>query len=554
MSVSSSVVAFDEAKVDAIFHELDRGHLPGVAVGVALKGRPLYRKGFGLANQELPVVLSPSMRMRIGSVTKQFAALAYLLLCEEGRAGIDDPIGKYFPEFHSITHQVTARQLMGHTSGLRDVTDLKFRFAGLEAPAVSSADLLTLYRTLDDVDAAPGNSWMYNNGGYLILSAIIERITGQPLEAVLKERIFAPVGMHDTVLRRSDTDFLPRSATPHTLVRAGVFEKRYWGVDFSGAGAMVSTVDDLLRWLAHMDAPTVGNRKTWTMMKAPMKLANGSFTGYGLGLIIGSYRGADTIHHGGGWIGGNAQVLKVPPVGLDVVVIANRSDVFAPVFVNRILDACLPDLDPVEDTFSGPANSDAFSVLRIPRSASVPASVEQFATGAFRSPATGHVVQLFEKDGRQIVSIDGHDLPYLRATDGTLRPVPIWSFIKRSVTIVGAPTRPESLLLTDFGTRDELFPLPPVAGVKPGAIAGRYRSATTATEAQIRVQEGQAHLETTGRWGSMTYVLECLGESIWRLNSDQSIFLDAVLCFDAEATSFRLSSYVTRSLPFDRVS
>src|SRR5437762_7756253 len=91
-------VAFDERKIDAIFAELNQCHLPGAAVGIAIGGKPVYRKGFGLARMELPVVLSPAIRMRIGSTTKHFAAFAYLLLCEEGKAGIDDPLGKYFPE------------------------------------------------------------------------------------------------------------------------------------------------------------------------------------------------------------------------------------------------------------------------------------------------------------------------------------------------------------------------------------------------------------------------------------------------------------------------
>jgi D-aminopeptidase len=106
----------DEKRIDAIFAVVDQCHLPGAAVGIAIDGKPVYRKGFGLANMELPFVLSPSVRMRIYSTTKHFACLAYMLLCEEGRAGIDDPIGKYLPELHPVSRNATMRQLMGHTS------------------------------------------------------------------------------------------------------------------------------------------------------------------------------------------------------------------------------------------------------------------------------------------------------------------------------------------------------------------------------------------------------------------------------------------------------
>ena len=217
-SVHKPVVELNEQKIDAIFADIDQCHLPGAAIGIAVNGRPVYRKGFGLASMDLPLVLTPGIRLRIGSTSKHFTCCAYLLLCEEGRAGMDDPVGKYLPELHPVTQKVTMRQLMASTSGLRDVDDIFLQFNdsygwdGGAARSVRSADLLALYRSIDDVNAAPGTAWIYNNGGWLILSTVVERITGQSLEQVLWERIFEPVGMHNTLLRRVDTDFLPNTA------------------------------------------------------------------------------------------------------------------------------------------------------------------------------------------------------------------------------------------------------------------------------------------------------------------------------------------------------
>lgn len=128
----SLAAAFDEGKIDAIFGQVNQCHLPGAAVGIAIGGRPVYRKGFGLASMESPVVLSAATRIRIASVTKHFTCLAYLLLCEEGKADIDDRLGKHLPELHPVTHDVTMRQLMGHTSGLRDAHDIAWQFNGAE--------------------------------------------------------------------------------------------------------------------------------------------------------------------------------------------------------------------------------------------------------------------------------------------------------------------------------------------------------------------------------------------------------------------------------------
>ena len=259
---------------------------------------------------ELPLNLGPSMRMRIGSTSKHFTSLAYLLLCEEGEAHIDDPILKYLPKLHPVTHDITMRQLMGHLSGLRDAHEIAWQLSGSHPP-VSSDELLSLYRDINDVNAAPDTGWSYNNGGYLILSAVVEKITGQLLEDVLRTRIFEPAGMFDTLLRRRDNDFVPNSATLHAKNAVGNYEKSYLGTALAGEGGVVSTVDDMLRWLKHMDAPKVGSAATWRALKSSQTLRNGTSTGYGLGLVNGEYRGIATLSHGGGVLGGNSQMLKV---------------------------------------------------------------------------------------------------------------------------------------------------------------------------------------------------------------------------------------------------
>jgi D-aminopeptidase len=321
-------VDFDERRIDAIFGEVNQCHLPGVAVGIAIGRTPVYRKGFGLANLELPVVLSPATRMRIFSTTKHFTSLTYLLLCEEGRARIDDTIGQWLPEMHPVMHAITMRQLMGHVSGLRDAHDICWHLGGL-GQRMGSGDLLSLYRDIDDTNSTPDTRWSYNNGGYLLLTAVIERILSRSLEEVLQERVFSRIGMHDTVLRRSDFDFVPNSATLHMTDAHGNYDRSYLGTASAGEGGIVSTVDDLLRWLAHMDAPVVGTKTDWELLKSPLVLNNGTSTRYGLGLLPGRYRGVDTIGHPGGGLGGNAQMIKVPSVGLDIVVLSNRHDVSA---------------------------------------------------------------------------------------------------------------------------------------------------------------------------------------------------------------------------------
>jgi CubicO group peptidase (beta-lactamase class C family) len=521
-------VAFAESAFDALFAKLDQSQFAGAAVGIAIGGRPVYRKGFGLASMELPVMLSPSMRMRIFSTTKHFTCLAYLLLCEEGRSRIDDPIGKVLPELHPVTRKATMRQLMGNISGIRDACDLRWQLSGTEGP-VSSAQLVSLYKDIDDVNFEPGAGWAYNNGGFHLLSAAIERITSQPLEQILRTRIFDRVGMHDTLLRRLDSDFAPNSASMHMQTTAGGYDKSYLPGEMVGEGGIASTVDDMLRWLAHMDRPVVGSAATWATMKTPMQIGNGISTGYGLGLMMGRYRGVDTLSHSGNGLGGNSQMIKLPAALLDIVILVNRQDVDSRKLANQVIDACLPDLEPAKDL-----------------------SQRETIEGTFRSPKSGRVIQLFTKDGKQLVAINGGEMPFMFADDGVLRPPADLSFIKQSVALMGNRSRSSAIRFDDFGNIDELTFVEPSPNGDAAGIAGSYRSKSTGTRITILVTDKGPRLITIGRFGSAKYRLECLGEGIWRARSFTAAAWGGIVTFDRAGADLRFATGRTWSLPFER--
>ena len=522
-------VDFDEKKIDAIFASLNQCLQPGAAVGISIDGRPVYRKGFGLASMELPVILSPSIRMRIYSTTKHFACLAYLLVCEESRARLDDPIGKYIPELHPVARPVTMRQLMGHTGGLRDAHEILWHFSGM-GRATTSAELLSFYRDFEDVNFAPGSNWSYNNGGYVLLTEAIERITGRSLEQVLRERIFEPVGMNDTLLRRFDTDFVPNSATMHMTDSKGQYNRSYMGAATAGEGGIVSTVDDMLRWLAHLDSPTVGSASTWASMKTPQTLTNGTSTGYGLGLLLGQYRGVETLYHPGGGFGANSQMLKVPSAGLDIVILVNRHDVSAVTLSEGILDSCLTALEAVEDEPD-----------------------RRIGTGTFHSQRTSRVLQLFDKDGQQFVSIDGTEVPFKSDRDGVLRPAPAFQYMRWELRLMGDPEQPDSVRSRDFGNADEFVRVQCSGKADTQAILGQYRSAATQTDATIREADGGVQLITAGRFGSMLYPLAPIGDGIWKTLPVEPSFLGGILTFESQSSGFRLNTLRTRALPFRRI-
>jgi CubicO group peptidase (beta-lactamase class C family) len=264
-----------------------------------------------------------------------------MLLVEAGLLSIDDSPRRVLPELPAWAEAMTVRQLMAHTSGMRDSLDLAMLTAGPGAPGPEDAQLRML-AAFETVNFPPGASWNYNNGGYVLLSVIVERLSGQRLEDFLRERIFAPLGMVDTELRRLDTDLRPNSATLHLPTGDGGWTRGVFGLPVAGEGGIVSTVDDMLRWLAHMSNPIVGRRSTWDAMRTPL-----TTHGYGLGLNMTKHRGLRTVHHAGGVIGGASQMLKVLDHDLDLVVMTNgQSALDLYKLVDAVLDACFTGLEP----------------------------------------------------------------------------------------------------------------------------------------------------------------------------------------------------------------
>lgn len=542
----------DDRAIDELVSRFVEPGLPGVVVGISQSKRPIYRKGFGLATMELPVGLTPSVRMRVGSISKQFTALGFLLLCERGQASLDDRLGEHFPEFHPGTRGITMRHLLGHTSGLPDACDIRFRLAGFEGGPTTCGEILSLYREMGELESEPGTRWRYNNGGYMIISEVIERVAGKRLEDFLNDNVFVPIGMWDTVVRRWDTDFLPNSATPHTTTGKGKFEKRYFGVDPAGAGSIMSTGDDMLRWLAHMDHPFVGGEETWSLIRTPQNLTNGMSTGYGFGLSFGKYRGVEILGHQGGWIGGNSHMVKVPEVQLDIVVIANRSDVSSPVIVNGILEACISNLEPDSDALCA---GQASSMWRMDQDASLTPQLsagEHIIRCNLQSPTTKRVVQLFGRGGHQIVSVDGYDIPFRRSSERELVPIAVWSHNEQSISLFGDSAAPASLLFRDFGEVDEFKPIPAATYGNPGRITGRYVSHPARITGEIGVRDDVPQLNVESRFGTMSYTLEPIGPELWRVNSGISGFLDAILRFADGGDSFSINSGTGVTLAFRR--
>ncbi|MEO8061564.1 MAG: serine hydrolase domain-containing protein [Pseudomonadota bacterium] len=314
--------------LEAIVQQSYPDDAPGAAVIVVHEGKTLYRGAHGLANLELSVPLRAEHVFRIGSITKQMTAAAILLLAEQGRLDLSDPITKYLPDYHTQGHRVTIQHLLSHTSGIANYTELR-DWQSITRSDVSADQLIRIFQD-KPFDFTPGERWKYDNSGYVLLGAIIEKVSGQPYADFLRTRIFGPLGMQN-----SSYDNTAR-ITPGRVagyMRDGATWRNADFVSMSqpyAAGGLTSTVDDLAIWNAAIESGGLLKPSSWQRASTSFALSDGTPTRYGAGWIVGRVGPVATLEHGGGINGFNSYVLRVPAAHLYVAVLANASPPLTP--------------------------------------------------------------------------------------------------------------------------------------------------------------------------------------------------------------------------------
>jgi D-alanyl-D-alanine carboxypeptidase len=313
-----------EAQADAVVAAAmkDRS-IPAVSIAIARGGRTLIAKGYGLANVELDVRASPSTVYRIGSLTKQFTAAAIMRLVEAGKIGLDDPIEKYLPDYPVGGRRITIRHLLTHASGIKSYTGLGPKFWDNSRLDYSHDKLMALFKD-EPPDFQPGEKYLYNNSGYYLLGVIIEKVTGESYGVHMKKTLFDPLGLHSTMYCDNEPIVKQRAAgyqvTLDVVQNAAPLSMK---PPFS-AGALCSSVTDLVAWTSALMNGKVVSRASLDQMITPAKLTDGKPTTYGFGLGIGDGAGDKrAISHGGGINGFASYMTYLPDREIVVVVLTN---------------------------------------------------------------------------------------------------------------------------------------------------------------------------------------------------------------------------------------
>jgi CubicO group peptidase (beta-lactamase class C family) len=315
------------AAVDAIFSDYAVPGSPGCALAIAQDGKTIYTKGYGFANLEQNLPITPDSVFDIGSTSKQFTAASILLLEKQGKLSVNDDIRKYIPEIPDYGEKITILNLLNHTSGLRDYLAL-FELSGVNIDSVTTDDeALALVVRQKALDFDPGSEWLYSNTGFFLLSVIAKRVSGQSLREFASANVFQPLGMTHTLYRDSHTLLVPNRALAYDPVKkSNAFTLNVSYFEQTGDGAVHTTVGDLLKWDENFYSAQVGGKPFLEELQTESILSNGKKVGYAKGLAVSHYRGLPTVRHGGSWGGYRAELLRFPEQHFSVVCLCNRSD------------------------------------------------------------------------------------------------------------------------------------------------------------------------------------------------------------------------------------
>ncbi len=296
---------------------------PGAVVLVAKNGKPIYKKAIGKANLELDVPLNLENVFELGSITKQFTAVAIIMLMEQGKVSLSDDLTKYIPDYPTHQKKITVHHLLNHTSGIKSYTDME-SFRKLARTDMTALELINSFKN-EPMDFDPGEQWRYNNSAYILLGYIIEKASGKTYESFIEENIFNKLGMTHS-LYGSKSEIIPNRAGGYQPSKGGFANADYLSMSLPyAAGSLMSTVEDMLLWSQALHNNTLIKKENREKAFTNYTLNNGEPTYYGYGWGTNEINGLTSIEHGGGIFGYTTMGVYVPAQNIYVIVLTNNS-------------------------------------------------------------------------------------------------------------------------------------------------------------------------------------------------------------------------------------
>ena len=476
-------------KVDALFAQWDSTATPGCAVGVVRDGKTIYERGYGMADLEHGVPISPDSTFYICSTSKQFTAFGIALLVTRGVIALDDPIQKYVPDFPGYGTPITVDHLVHHSSGIRDIFTmqaLRGEFPG--ATIMKPNDIMTLLKRQKSTNFTPGSDYLYSNSGYFLMGQIVEKATGQTLREFAANELFGPLGMSHSVFSDDMGMVIPNRAFGYSR-RGGGYALDMPYLEFVGDGGLYTSVRDLFRWdQSFYDAPF--GQEVIDLALTRGQLSNGVTYDYAFGLGHQDYRGLHVVAHAGGLNGYRAELMRFPGQKFSVVILANTSEADPTTLAYRVADIYLAD------EFTAPAKA----AIKHHRGGN-----SKRYEGKYFHEGSGSVWEAFVKDGKLNLRRGGWTFALVPKGDGHFVPedkLPI-----REAEFKKDGTTRTLEMIREGGVADVAlemeFSQPAPAALQ--AYAGSYYSGELDVTATVSVDDTQLRIQSgRGRVNSVT--------------------------------------------------
>ena len=326
-----------EAAIQAVFGGKVTNQTPGCALGATRNGDFIFARGYGLANMEYDMPITPDSVFRMGSVSKQFTAAAIALLDARGELDLGADIHTYLPELMEYGHDVTIEQMVHHMSGMGDY-DHAFEVTPGKVFRFGNEDYWTIEEFYEAVaahplDLEPGTEWQYSNLAYFLLSQLVERVSGQTLADFAKTEFFTPLGMDDTLFNDNVNQIIESRASGYLALEEGGFETFDTNLDWVGDGGLYTTLNDMRIWDNALTENALPEGIAEVMLEpypgAPVP-GDGENMTYGYGMFLGQQYGVNIQGHTGGWVAFSTTHMRAPDLGVSVFAMCNGTQMSGP--------------------------------------------------------------------------------------------------------------------------------------------------------------------------------------------------------------------------------
>lgn len=546
LSMAQSPTASLESRADSIFAEVNRSDSPGASVAVFRDGEIIFSKGYGAANLEYDVPITPETIFHVASISKQFTAFGAVLLAQQGKLSLDDDIRKHVPEMPDFGKPITIRHLIHHTSGLRDQWDL-LAIAGWRLDDVITREhILKMFQNQQELNFEPGAEHVYCNTGYTLLAEIIARVSGKTFPEFMQEQVFEPLGMKNTFFYDDHERVVKGRAYSYYPGGEGGFRKAVLSYANAGATSLFTTAEDLTLWLANLGTGRVGGRTAVDQMMERGVLNSGDTLSYAFGLIIGNYKGLKMVGHGGGDAGYRSDVVFFPEAKAGIVVLSNLASLFPQQKTLALADLFLADVLKNDASRSpAPVSADTVEV------AIDPAIFDDYAGEYSLDAAPTFIMSFSRKDGRFFIKPTGQpEFELFASSDSTF----FLKVVDAQVTFHrDADGRVSSLTLLQNGP-NKARRLD--RGTEPtpeelAAFVGRYYSPELETSYVVMLEEGKLKVRHQRH---SDFGLSYLAKD--RFTGDAWFFGDARFERDSSGniTTMRVSTGRVRNVRFEKVA